>query len=156
MRKMMISLSTLSLLTACGFTPVSGAYTMSGISLEEDSCDLFEGEFDPDEVDDEDMRLTYNADDKSLTVSIGDEDETEWACTLDGKLFTCTPNVMTEENDGANISQSFGLSGEFTEANIATFEMNLTIDCEGANCGMAGIEFPCVARIAGTATGPTE
>lgn len=156
MRKIIISLSTLSLLTACGFTPVSGAYTMSGISLEEDSCELFEGEFDPEDVADEDMSITYNSDDKSLTVKMGDEDTTEWACTLDGQAFTCTPNTQTEADGGVTVTYTYDLSGEFTEENVASFAMTLTFDCEGEGCAQAGLDFPCTAQIAGTATGPTE
>jgi len=157
MRKLSVSLSTLALLTACGFKPTSGAYTMAGVQLAEDTCGLFEDEFDPQDMADEPMTITYNEDDKTVTVAIGGGEDAElstWSCELDGKALLCTDNVDTNSENGLTLTQTFGMEGTFTEANALDFTVSITFDCAGENCAMTGITFPCSAKIAASAVGP--
>ncbi len=48
------ALPVLVLVSGCDlfkiFAPVDGVYTLSGATLADDSCGLFDGEFDPEEV----------------------------------------------------------------------------------------------------------
>lgn len=156
MRSLGIPALSLIALTACGFTPVSGSYTMGTLTLAEDTCGLFEGEFDGEDAADEPMQITV-AEDGSLTVQISEGEGAEmttWDCELDGKTLACTPNTQTGEEGSATLTQTFTLDGTFAEENVLDFEVGIAFDCEGDDCAEVGVTFPCQAALTGTATGP--
>jgi len=140
------------LLAACGskdsFAPEEGTWT-STPGASDDGCGI--GSFDDGE-DAGTVTLEMNSAGDGFTF-IPDEDEDDTAgpvepidCDLDGMDFTCTVDMGGDEETAleevdATILNSGTMTGSFSDSTTGELTMEITIDCEGADCGDVASAF---------------
>lgn len=135
-----------------GFAPQAGTWTITP-GASEDGCGI--GIFDDDE-DAGEAVLTMDSDGTSFAFLPEDDDGDEpISCTLDGQDFTCPVDMgddgETDMDDmDATILNSGSMGGSFSNVTTGEIEMEITVDCEGADCGdlaeaFGVTEFPCSA-----------
>lgn len=167
MTRLTMILCGLGLLTACGteegtetttststttssFMPQEGWWTVGVPTAIEDDCGLIDdGKEEPFGIE-----LVVIDD---TNIQFIDEDGSVDDCTLSSAgqdlAFDCgaepeTIADLSKHGMDALVTGTFALMGLFESSTTGTAEMNITIDCEGDDCGFVAKKFgdlPCLA-----------
>ena len=138
------------------FAPQEGAWDITP-GATEDGCGI--GIFDDDEGGVGILAMGSDGVSFTFQPELDDEDtggEIEpFNCTLDGQDFTCIVDMGEDaesdiEGIDATIINAGSMGGAFSNETTGELVMEMTIDCEGADCGdvaeMFGVTaFPCTA-----------
>lgn len=123
------------------FAPQEGGWTVSELTITEDSC----GFGDEEEGEDEGSvaNLTLNTD-GSYTLEI--DEEMSFSCALDGMALMCDSVSESEDQDGTTFTYTYNVGVSFTSETALDGSMGMDFNCEGDGCAMmeqAGMTFPC-------------
>ena len=127
------------------FAPTSGTWTEGPATYAEDGCG----------IEDDTGGGTFE-----LTAEAGGfryvDGDTETSCTLTGQDFTCEPLVLVQSMDGygldAEVTSTASLSGSFASADEASFDVVLSVSCEGPDCASLDPLDDCTSRLSYDAT----
>ncbi|MCB9693899.1 MAG: hypothetical protein H6736_18980 [Alphaproteobacteria bacterium] len=142
MRKTLI-VASLTLLTACGFSPAEGSWQANIGTLTANACGDQFAATEITQPDPETLTLT----DEGFTF--GDA-----TCTLSGKDFDCGTQEISTDVQGTVLYNRISNSGAFDDAENASGNSMVELDCDGTDCptyeGLLGLTFPCEATYAYT------
>lgn len=134
------------------FVPQEGDWTVSALTITEDSCGFGDEEGTEDEGSV--ANLTLNTD-GSYTLVI--DEEMSFSCALEGMALACDEVSESEDQEGTTFTYTYNVGVSFTSETALDGSMGMDFNCEGDGCAMmeqAGMTFPC--NIAGEFTATAD
>ena len=136
------------------FAPTEGAWTRVDGDVTEDTCGMDDGDTDGDQP----VVLTLT-DHGDGTLSVVNEEDVTWTCTLPNMDFVCDAQV-TQSTDVPNldavVEAAATPSGSFSSEEEMSGQTSVELTCEGEECATVEerqeVTFPCTMVQAWTAS----
>ena len=141
-------LAGLTLIACGGFTPMEGNWASTSLTVNEDTCGLFE--------DDATLEVGMSLSDDGATMTFDLGDDVTATCALEKGDFDCTPIELVIPVDGfdAAVTMTQTIGGSFDDEQNGSVSVSVDVTCEGDDCGTVGTAmettFPCGASATAT------